>query len=817
MTLLLTIKNMLSRPLRLIILLLCISASSIAACSAFDLGSAVKSIMNAVISNYTGDMDSMVFSRTPLTEESFDGCQPCNMVLYQTGDKREVKRDEQLYTYEFQQYATFHGFSDMHKAYEMGVIHDEFELGDNEVAIGRNYSESYGYGIGDTITVTDFKGDTFDVTVKNIFQEKGMMSPNSLEAIAPVSVTSRMCGTDDYNFAMVDIYDTPKDIFEKLVREQIPGAEVNSISSADTENMIRSLNIVLYLLFGLTFLLVMFVTVSCTEKIILERMSTIGTLRSIGLSRNHTTFLLMLENALYGFFGAAAGVLIYALLRTPVLNEAINFTGETESQDIREVISQTRPYIYAAVIAGAVLLELLIPIVYTLRAVRTPIRDIIFSTKDTEYNVSISKTVIGAVFFAVGLVMTLTVQNPYLLIAAVMLIVIGTALAVQWIVKVTAGGLQKLAEKLDLTETAFACMEAGSKKSNMGNAVLTVTTITAAAAIFIIATSVLSWSDRPVYNTDVVVTNLGANKSEELDHITGHEMVSESESVYWTIDMIRVNDADKLWETEMYMLPSGGQFIAITNLPESVGMNEICMDQLLAKKLGLKRGDTFKAEFRSDGMFPIVRDMTLVSYCNSLSQSSGGSFVINPDLYRELYGDYPSTLLLRSNSGADALRDELEKILTDGEYVRTQEELDSEKSAQTRSEHRLLYAAIGMAMALSMIGISGNQMIGFDSRRRELALLHSTAMSRRQLIRSLLIENAVSFGISIVIAAVVSMPVTAAVSNIFTQTDIGLIIVPQYGPLAAFACVILLVVMLTVLSPVRKLMRMNTANEIKYE
>lgn len=172
MTLWLTLKNMFARPGRLIVLLLCVITASIAACAAFDLGSAVSSIFSAMITNYTGDMDCMIGSDLPLTEESFAGCPPCNVVLCQIGGKREVKRDEKLYTYELSENATVYGFADMQKACDMKVIRDVFELGENEVAIGKHYSESYDYGIGSVITLTDIEGETFDVTVSRIFEEK---------------------------------------------------------------------------------------------------------------------------------------------------------------------------------------------------------------------------------------------------------------------------------------------------------------------------------------------------------------------------------------------------------------------------------------------------------------------------------------------------------------------------------------------------------------------------------------------------------------------------------------------------------------------
>lgn len=60
-------------------------------------------------------------------------------------------------------------------------------------------------------------------------------------------------------------------------------------------------------LFVVTFLMVIFVTVSLSEKIVSERMAVIGTLRSLGISQKLTTFLLLIENVAYGLIGFVLG------------------------------------------------------------------------------------------------------------------------------------------------------------------------------------------------------------------------------------------------------------------------------------------------------------------------------------------------------------------------------------------------------------------------------------------------------------------------------------------------------------------------------
>lgn len=816
MTLKLILKNMFARPGRFIILQLCVMIACIAAYAAFDLGAAVKNIFSTYIGQYLGKIDCSISSTEPLTEETLAELPPHEAVFMQVENKREVKREEKYYTYELTETVSVYGFADFEKAQNIQMLHERFNLGENEVAVGRHYSESYGYDVGDTLTLSDPDGETFEVTVAKIFEEKGFLSSRDLSVVAPMSVTSRMSGSEDCNMVMIDSTELSAGEFTEKAEELLPGMEVASLSLDEFDQIIRSVNIVLYLTFVLTFLLVVFVTVSFTEKIIMERMSTIGTLRSIGMSRGRTSMILVLENMLYGFIGSLLGTLVYALGRNPVLDMAVSMAEDENSMPLEEMVGTTKPYVYAAVILGAVLLEMAVPLWHTLRAVKTPIRDIIFATKDTEYEVSLPKTLIGAALILAGLVMGFAVKNPFVDVTAVLLLVIGAALSVQFAVKWSARGLQALFAKLRWSTAEFACVEAGSKKSDMGNAVLTVTTIIAAAAIFIIGSSMLYWTERPQFDTDVIVTDLPDEKTEEFLYITEMDMVDSAEFVYRSFDQIRMDGDEKYRDVTVFSLPKGEQYIAVTGLPDTLGMNELCMDRNIAERFGVSEGQTFKMIFHSDGMFPIEREMTLVSCCNSLADSEGG-IVLAPSLYREMYGDKPEMLLLRSNAGEDALAGHLRQVLTEGETIVTMTENTIDTERDTRDTRMGLYAVIGVAMLLTLIGIFGNQIIGFEARRREFALLHSTAMSRGKLVKMLLIENLVSFGISILTAAVISVPITLLISKAFMQTELNIVITLRFGELAVFAAVILTVVMLSTLTPIRQLFLMNTASEIKYE
>ena len=96
-------------------------------------------------------------------------------------------------------------------------------------------------------------------------------------------------------------------------------------------------------------------------------------------------------------------------------------------------------------------------------------------------------------------------------------------------------------------------------------------------------------------------------------------------------------------------------------------------------------------------------------------------------------------------------------------------------------------------------------------------MLHSCACSRSKIIRMILIENALLFGISCIAAGLICIPVSTLIARILSMTDLGIYVDVRYNTLFICIFILWLITMLTALSPIKSLNRMNTAMELKYE
>ena len=149
-------------------------------------------------------------------------------------------------------------------------------------------------------------------------------------------------------------------------------------------------------------------------------------------------------------------------------------------------------------------------------------------------------------------------------------------------------------------------------------------------------------------------------------------------------------------------------------------------------------------------------------------------------------------------------------VQTVDEYITAQEE-------STAAIMSLFYIIIGLAVILSFIGIINNQVISFIQRRKEIAVLNSTCMSKGQLKKMLFFETVLANMIAASIAIVTSVLATDMIDNFMKGMSMYVQVEYNLRTALIFAGVIIIVLIFTLISPFRRLKKMNIVNEIKYE
>ena len=96
-------------------------------------------------------------------------------------------------------------------------------------------------------------------------------------------------------------------------------------------------------------------------------------------------------------------------------------------------------------------------------------------------------------------------------------------------------------------------------------------------------------------------------------------------------------------------------------------------------------------------------------------------------------------------------------------------------------------------------------------------MLHSTACPLKKIIRLIRLENGIVFGIAGLMAFIMTLPVVKLTERVFVLSNMNMEMHVNYGLLFLFIVVLWGITMLTTISPIKSLKKMNTATEMKYE
>ena len=805
-----TLKNIFQKPFRLIVLIVCMSAACFSGFLAVDFGGSMKTVMLKLMAEDSGDAKYRVTTRDSkgVTDDLFAGYGDTRSVGLVTLKHREDSHTEEEYRYVITEETDIMAFSDYNQAVSMRLCPADMVPKDREIVISNSYSRKFHKNEGDTITLSDADNNPVELTVSHIMPNTGIYA-FGYPALVSTAQMIELKGKESYPSVYLDLDSKYYKAFESDLDKNHP--EVSAVplyADESTLTLLQNVSNVMYLIFVLVFVLVIFVTVSFTEKILTERMSVIGTLRSIGISRWKTTCILLFENVMYALISSVLALTLYITIRSifiRVFMSRINMSAESIRMNIP---------MFLLVIAGAILVQMMVPLASVLKASKTSIRDIIFETRDAEYRISMVQTIIGGACLVLGLILGFVFKNMLLSILGVLLIIVGGTLMVCFMIRKLTELLSRVFGKSSMPVAELASYESGSKKPNASNAMLTVAAVTAASAIFVIGSSVIYSTKSPSYQTDLIITG-ASEKTAAYDYLKDYPEVKELEFILLTKESTTIED--KLYGgLNVLSLPTTGQYLRFGPMPESLDESEVVLSEIIAEEKGIHVGDRIVVEFHSMGVFPVEKELTVKAIAKKTPFLEKPVLVLSPGLYKSLFPDYVSEICIRTDNPAE-LKSAIEKNFYSSEVIQTMQQKTAEDAKSMRTIRIALIVIISAALVLTLIGISGNQVIGFAARKKEYAMLHSCACSRSKIVRMILTENAILFGLSVLLSAILTVPVSLQIAKIFRMSGVGINISVRYDTLIICIVVLWLAIMLTALSPIRELKKMNTAMELKYE
>ncbi len=812
-----SIKNIISKPLRTLVLIVCIFAMSLAAFVTVDVGGALTGALKTYLGKALGNTDVIITSTNGvdldvLSDESI----PSNSAVGVIFSSRNVTtRDNEYYDIEFVHKVSLMGL-DTNLAYNMNLFSEQITLEDNEVAISSTYSQEMNLAVGDTITYYDAAETPHDFNIKYVIDEDNLfITKKSFSAVMNVNAIQMLECSDTLMYSMVFVgLDDEAQIveFKDKLTEQNPGLSVEMLSNNEEILEATSQVIILFaVLFIITFMMVIFITVSLSERIINERMSSIGTLLSLGASRKSTTIFLLLENALYGLVGSLIACFVYTQIRYSFISSMIHI-GDGSPIELLPI----EPWLFAVVILGAIVIECACPVFEVVKAIKTPIRDIIFNNKDTDSKISKRKVIIGTVLGVIGLVLGLFVTGFVSLTISLVTIITGAALLMPLLLKGIAFLLGKLFDLLKMPVAKFASIEMASKKTTVGSSVLCLTAICLTINLLTLSSALTESMSKPFNSGDVVAIGL-TSESYIYSFVEDVEGVTRVDYTYISSDTIASPNASKELDVEFLMNSSDSMFVGVDNLPGELANNEVAMNPQMMESLGVVAGDTVSITFKAYSAFPQTLDLVVVEPISTSRYTTNDFGVLSRDTYLAIYHDYPYIMNIACSNPTE-VKATLDKFLTESGYtLYTQAELAKEMLESAASITSILNMLGILGVVLTLIGVYSNISIGFEGRRREFAVLHSTSMNTKQLKRLVFLENSFMAITSITCSLFLSLVIGVTVSKLLNLFSLDTALNTLSLSNLAVVLLILVLMLLATIKPRNRLKKLKTANELKYE
>ena len=698
-------------------------------------------------------------------------------------------------------------------------------LSGNQVVISERQAEEHGFNEGQKLKVT-FEDKEYVFEIVKIVENKGL---NSLTVEYPQFICNieeaakiRELSSDMTDAIFIDVIEEGKTSdYADFLGEHNDNYMVEML--ADEESIKESCEFVSYLLlmiFVMATIMIMFVVSSLNKIIIAERMPVIGTFRSIGATRGKMNGILILENAVYGLIGGLIGGLLGYKLNSNVAGLFVTTNGVELTKDT----SKINGVMILIGVTFAVLLQVIITAKAIIKANKKPVKDLIFDVHSSRYRVLKHRNVIGAVLIIASLVTNYVLKDINILVTilAIVMLITGVAMVVPYLLQMITKVFAFVFRKLGFQSAFMASKNIGYNKMIVTSSRVVVVAVSLMLAIVTVSTSVtnLFQSFRLMVDDYDIVLSYVSKEEKDYEKLLEIEDVTHIEYLHAYWDEATYNDGKEFNVSPSIIgMKESRKYIDELNYKISdLKENEVLIDEVYAEKNNLKIGDSLKIKFATlNKEFEyIIRGTVNSTYFTT----SRNVIILNYDYYIENISKIPMQVQLKVEDGTDLekiKKDVIDTMIELDLKIQTVDEYITDQEESVAGIMSIFYVIIGLAVVLSFIGIINNQVISFIQRRKEIAVLNSTCMSKGQLKKMLFFETLLANFIAAAIAIVTSILATDMIDNFMKGMAMYVQVEYSLKTALVFTGVIIAVLVFTLISPLRRLKKINIVNEIKYE
>ena len=793
--------NITVKPFRTLIIVLCLAAVSLTFSLCMTISSASKAAAEDMIRSSMG--------RTDITMQSAKGFEELPVLPADTEDLPVILAHSYFQVHDIQNYkyvqkkTIFVLGVDTGQAAAFGFLPKCTAPNENEAVISYALARRFGYEVGDAITLPCADGSEITLTVSEIVLNQMNLSVMTLAVITTPETAKAVLSSPAISATIlyIDAPDGKESETAEQLRSEYPELPVEQVTGTpELEDSIRSVTRAFFLIFAVTLLMILFILSAFAKNIAAERLAVIGTLRSIGAEKRTASLTLLIECAMYGIFGGIFGTVLFFALKDMLLGNMIprtdSFGGSVHAPLYVPVIGLVIPAVMSCAMS----------LVSVLRTAKMPVRDIIFDGRDSVYRPPFWGTITGIVCILGAVILFCGCFGFIPSLLGLACFVIGICLLLPGLLSVVAAFTARHTNGGRAPVMRLALIQSGTKKTAVTGTVICTSVVMMTASLYILSHSAEKLNSVRNYDCDAIITDL-SERPAHYDSMTA----DSREFIYFTTETTEINSS----RTSLHLFGYDGyaMFTGLHDLPETLGDNEIAFDRHIMKRLGIHAGDSVTVTLKKDTVRPVTLTLTAVPGINSIYfDQQCNAAVISLAAYKSVYHDYPSMLLVKGDTAL------MQRQLIDRSAVfETAEVFYARMDEESESITGLLDALAVIGVLLAVISVAGQQMIGFEQRRHELAVLRSQGMSITQLSEMLLCETVLTACLPVLLYLCTGHFVIRMLGQVLSSLDMEIPVSYAYQEIAAFLAVMAAAVLLTVLLPVSSLKRMHTAEQLKCE
>lgn len=718
----------------------------------------------------------------------------------------------------------------------LALVAGESPVGPDELALDQVTAESAGYQIGDTVPVLLPRGDPdrIEATLTGLvgFPEGGSLNGATLVVLdTPTAQDLFLDGEEAFN----DIWVTARDGVsqEELAAEAsgllpdgveaVTGDAAADESADELLDAISFLTTFLLIFAGISLVVGSFLIVNTFSMLVAQRSRELALLRALGASRVQVVASVQAEAAVLGVVGSTIGlglgVLLAVALRALFAQVGLDLSGQSLVFTPRVVVAAYAVGILVTAVAA------LAPALRTVRiAPVQALRDDVALPEASlarRFRGGLALFVLGCLSLVAGLTDLLddvVDAGGWFTGAGVLLVLLGT----------TAMSPVLAQPFLGATRRAYAAVFGSvgnlAGQNSLRNPRRTTATasalmigLTLACTMAIVGDSAKASTDRAIEQNfvgDYVVSNtfggeLNPALADQVAAVDGVASVARERFALAQED----GDARALAATDRAGLALFDP-VFVEGAPDDLVDGTVVLKEDFAADRDLGVGDeltvTVPAGEQTWTVAGVIEDNPVIftPVLTTIGTLEAGGFPA---------ADYVLFVTAEDEAGATA-RDGLDDLVADLPVVsvKDQQEFAADQRAQIDQFVLIIYALLGLALLIAVLGIVNTLALSVIERTREIGLLRAVGLTRGQLRRMITLESVVIAVLGALLGVVLGLGF--GVSLMYAVRDQGLeVISVPFGQVAVFLLLAVVVGVLAAFWPARRAARLDVLEAIATE